>query len=39
MNMKMKELNRKNELAALDNLLVQVKAFLPSLFKRNMVRV
>lgn len=37
MNMKMKELNRKNELAALDNLLVQVKAFLPSLFKRNMV--
>lgn len=27
MNMKMKELNRKNELAALDNLLVQVKAF------------
>ncbi len=37
MNMKMKELNRKNELAALDNLLVQVKAFLPGLFKRNMV--
>ena len=37
MNMKMKELNRKNELAALDNLLVQVKAFLPSLFEREMV--
>lgn len=37
MNMKMKELNRKNELAALDNLLEQVKAFLPSLFKREMV--
>lgn len=37
MNMKMKELNRKNELTALNNLLVQVKAFLPSLFNREMV--
>ena len=37
MNMKMKELNRKNELAALDNLLVQVKAFLPNLFEREMI--
>lgn len=37
MNMKMKELNKKNEMAALENLLVQVKQMLPYAFDRELV--
>ena len=37
MNMKMKELNKKNEIAALENLLVQVKQMLPYAFDRRLV--
>ena len=37
MNMKMKELNKKNEMAALENLLVQVKQMLPYAFNRELV--
>lgn len=37
MNMKMKELNKKNEMAVLENLLVQVKRMLPYAFDRELV--
>ena len=37
MNMKMKELNKKNEMAVLENLLVQMKQMLPYAFDRKLV--
>lgn len=37
MNMKIKELNRKNEQVALDNLLDVITSFLPALFDRELV--
>ena len=37
MNVKMRELNKKNEMKALDNLIAQIKALLPVAFDRELV--
>lgn len=37
MNMKMKELNKKNEMVALENLLVQIKELLPYAYDRELI--